>query len=39
MIRGRAIYELVYESDGPELLLKDTGRRCVAHQDPIRVRG
>jgi len=38
MIRGRAIYELVYESDRPELFLKDTGRRCVAHQDPIRVR-
>ncbi|MEM4970776.1 MAG: fumarylacetoacetate hydrolase family protein [Sulfolobales archaeon] len=38
-IRGRSVYELVYESDRPELFLKDAGgRRCVAHQDPIVVR-
>jgi 2-dehydro-3-deoxy-D-arabinonate dehydratase len=39
VIRGVAIYALVYESDRPELFLKDSsGRRCVAHQDPIAVR-
>ncbi|MEM1610713.1 MAG: hypothetical protein QXQ57_03590 [Sulfolobales archaeon] len=38
-IRGRSVYELVYESDRPELFLKDAGgRRCAAHQDPIVVR-
>jgi len=38
VLRGKGIYELVYESDRPELFLKDTGRRCVAHQEPIAVR-
>jgi 2-dehydro-3-deoxy-D-arabinonate dehydratase len=39
VIRGVGIYALVYESDKPELFLKDSsGRRCVAHQDPIAVR-
>ncbi len=32
VIRGVPIYAHVYESDRPELFLKDTGgRRCIAH--------
>lgn len=39
LVRGKSIYEYVYESDRPELFIKDVGgRRCVAHQDPIVVR-
>jgi 2-dehydro-3-deoxy-D-arabinonate dehydratase len=38
ILRGKTIYELIYESERPELFFKDTGRRCVGHLESISIR-
>ncbi|GAB6947816.1 fumarylacetoacetate hydrolase family protein [Vulcanisaeta sp. JCM 16161] len=38
MIRGRTIYELVYDAERPEIFFKGTANRCVGHGEPIAIR-
>nr|WP_245522545.1 fumarylacetoacetate hydrolase family protein [Vulcanisaeta distributa] len=38
MIRGRTIYELVYDAERPEIFFKGTANRCVGHGEPITIR-
>jgi len=38
MIKGRTIYELVYDAERPEIFFKGTANRCVGHGEPIAIR-
>ncbi|WP_054842654.1 fumarylacetoacetate hydrolase family protein [Vulcanisaeta distributa] len=38
MIRGKTIYELVYDAERPEIFFKGTANRCVGHGEPIAIR-
>ncbi|BDR92636.1 fumarylacetoacetate hydrolase family protein [Vulcanisaeta souniana] len=38
MIKGKTIYELVYDAERPEIFFKGTANRCVGHGEPIAVR-
>jgi len=38
MIKGRSIYELVYDAERPEIFFKGTANRCVGHGEPIAIR-
>ncbi|MGC8542331.1 MAG: fumarylacetoacetate hydrolase family protein [Vulcanisaeta sp.] len=37
-IKGKTIYELVYDAERPEIFFKGTANRCVGHSEPIAIR-
>lgn len=37
-VRGKTIYEAVYDAERPEIFFKATANRCVGHGEPIAVR-
>ncbi len=37
-IKGKTIYELVYDAERPEIFFKGTANRCVGHGEPIAIR-
>ena len=37
-IKGKTIYELVYDAERPEIFFEGTANRCVGHGEPIAIR-